>query len=173
MFEPLKLCDLQDILSLQDVVQRDLAAQEKSHYIVPRNRDYFMAHLQPPHRIIGLRDGNDLIAQAIFRAPREFHLHDETGLLNLDQKDLSRVSILQGALVHPKSRGRNIMHEMIKTWETWSRQQNIHHLLARTEVTHRTSANIFTSCGFKICGIVPDARDGASVHVWLKTVETS
>lgn len=170
MFQPLKLCDLNAMLDLQNIVRRDLAEKNCAHYIVPRTKDYFMNHLQSPHQIIGLHDHSLLIAQGVLRAPQSFHLHDETGLLNISQTDIKTVSILQGALVHPTQRGRGLMKHMVHYWENWARQKNITHLMARSEVTHRASAHVFSSCGFHICGIVPDARDGASVHVWLKNV---
>lgn len=168
MLKPLSLADLPDIMGLQNAVWEDLKLAGKTRFIMPRGEDYFISHLETPHKIIGMHDESGrLIAQAIHHNAYPFNVKKETGLDSLpNMLETDYVTTLQGALVHPLNRKQGLMGKLIEDWLQQS--ANMRFALARVEVSHEASHAAFAKFGFEIVGMVPDARDDASVHVLLK-----
>lgn len=167
VFSVLGRDSLSGVLSLQDQIASHLAENGTPRFIVPRKVSYFEEHFEAPHRIIGLTDEQGRhMAQAILHAPHVFEM-EELGIATLPAYQAGeRVSVLQGALVHPDMRGRGVMGDIIRYWIDWAAAENIPHLSARTEASHQASQKNFLRHGFSLIETMVDPRDNARICVF-------
>lgn len=159
--------DLHDVIGLQNIALDDIAIRKTPPYIVYRPEQYFLDHLEDPHCIVGIRQDQSLIAQAIHRITH--YTPHEIGLPDL-MIGPALISVLQGAIVHPDARGSGLMKTMVHNWVEWASARRIEHLFARTEASHIASQKSFLTHGFDEIGLIKDARDGADVKVFYRSM---
>jgi hypothetical protein len=162
--------NLTDLLSLQSCAIDQLHQSGTPRHIIPRTTSYFQTHLHAPHQVIGLLHDDVHCGQAIFRCPRNFTAL-ELGVDTLPtHKDSEKVSILQGLIIHPEYRGRNLVEKIFHEWQSWAQFHDVKHLAARAEASHKASQHHFLKNDFTIIDEITDLYDKARVCVMHKTL---
>ena len=163
--------NIKDMLSLQDTVIAFLKRYEQEHFIIERERAYFLRHVQSPSTIIGIRsDEGALIAQGIFHHSERLNPDYIDGITLDSWKLCDKVSTLQGVLVHPDFQGKGLMRTLIDFWMSWAQENGYEHLLTRAEEHNTRSIHSFTKAGMLDVGTIIDARDNATVKVLHKRI---
>lgn len=158
---------LGQIINLHKTVLNALPDDEKP-FLLPKSPEYFtkLFNKVSPHKVIGIVEGNQLIAKSIAVYPTKNK--PESGMTVMDDQPLSTsVSVLQGVTVLPRYRGNRLMHEMVHAWINHSLMARRKHVLSEVEVRNIASWSVFLDEGLEITRIVQDPDDGA----WLYNMQ--
>lgn len=161
---------LSAIETLQATALDKLKTEGHGHFIIPRSPHYFTRHLQAPHAMAGIFDGDQLIAQAVFHL-QEFDVADYTRMPALPgQKPDAKVAVMKGVLVHPDYQGRGYFSALITEFLSWAQGHGLQHALSRIATDNAASLRVFEKNGFQVVNTITDARDDAHVHVMHKNI---
>lgn len=172
MFEivHMTIADLDDVLHLQQTVYDDLTETEKS-FILPKTREHLTDIFNRGSFMIGIRRDGHLVAQSVVLNPTT--AYPDTGMVDMaDVGAPETISVLQGVLVHPKSRGHSLGKMMCLAWLSACRQNGRHNVIAETALPNIHSQSIFFAHHIPIVSIGIDPTDGAIVcnhHADLKS----
>jgi RimJ/RimL family protein N-acetyltransferase len=162
--------NIDDAIEFQEIVMADLNDAGNYRFIIERSRDYFLKHLDSPNKVLGLYHDDKLVAQSVFHHSQAINPDYIKGISIDDYKICDPVSILQGAIIHPKFRGKGLFSSIIKNWINHAGNHGYNHIMARVEEHNTTSISAFKKFGFDVIGIVKDARDNADVAVLYKRI---
>lgn len=153
--------NLKDVMQLQDKIIANLPADEQ-HFILHRTKaDYMKSLDSSSSNMLGVFDGNELIAQAIYGLPK----NGETRDMPEFKSDLSndRLVIFEAILVNPVYRGSGLMQKMLEHIEKHAIDKNRTHSIIQIAIDNPASWINALHHGMKITKVDNDPTDGVKV----------
>ncbi len=162
--------DLHHSMELQDHVMNALKKLGKSHYIIPKTKNYLRKLLANGHAVIGTfvkgntpSEPDRLAAHMLIVYPQTMK---EAGIGDssvLPDKDLDKIAIAANVLVHQDFRGNKLMQQMMAEWLKIAKEDGKSHAIAEVCVDNEFSWSVFLDCGFAIYASGHDPRDGSDL----------
>jgi RimJ/RimL family protein N-acetyltransferase len=154
--------NIPQILALQDIAFKDLSAHEQS-FLLKKSQNFFEKHFAADNLVLGIVHEGQLIAQSIIVNPTA--AHPKTGMVDMPlEVPVSKVSVIQGVIVHPDYRGNHLMTAMVDAWLAVAHLQKRTHVLAEVARDNAFSWSVFLKEGLQIHSIGTDPADNTEVY---------
>lgn len=106
----LRATDIQLMIDLQQTVLDNLPSHKK-HFIAKRSKEDFLKFIQGGGQIIGLKEGEDLVAYSIVEFPASIETSGFDTSINIE--NIQETAFLKSTLVHPDFRGLGLQKTLI------------------------------------------------------------
>ncbi|MEC8067010.1 MAG: GNAT family N-acetyltransferase [Pseudomonadota bacterium] len=150
----LKQVDIPNIVDLQDTVIEGLPSHKK-HFIAKRSKEDFLRFMHQGGQIIGLKDGEDLVAYSIVHFPQT---NEETGFdPKIATPELNTCALLKSTVVHPDFRGRGLQKTLIDARLEQAALAGKETAICEVDIQNAASIKSLMSKGFTIrdAGVSP------------------
>ena len=163
--------NLQDVMGLQDRIITNLSNDEQ-HFILHRTQTDYMKSLNgTSSNMLGVFDGNELIAQVIYCLPQ----NGETRDMPEFKSDIpnNELVIFEAILVDPSYRGSSLMKRMLEHIEQNAIDENRTHSIIQIAIDNPASWINALHHGMKITKVDKDPTDGVKVIYLEKEIGKS
>lgn len=135
------------IMLFQDEITKGL--EDKQLY-APSNKDEFIECIESKGKVVGILDNNnEIIAIGVYIKKgydKENYGHD----LNLEEKDLLKVSQIESTLVKDNFRGNGLQKIICEKLEDIAREEDMKFIIATASPYNKYSVNNFINLGYEI-----------------------
>ena len=157
----LNLSHLDDVMKLQQTIIDGLHPDEK-HFILQRTvADYQKSLEGKSSSMIGIFDGDKLIAQTVYMLPQDNEGRDMPEFK--PEIKNSELVIFEGILVDPNYRGTGLMHKMLQYVEEKALNKDRTHAIIQIAIDNPASWMSALHYGMNISKVDLDPSDGVKV----------
>ena len=149
--------------ALQCAVLKSLPADQD--YLHKMSRAEWRAFLKDPrHHMIGVYDGDGLIAQLCVLLPDQTNPDADMLDMVLPSKDPNDIATFRTVMTHPEYRGHGLMNILMTEAKAYAKTKNRTHLLGCITRKKTASWSQFLKAGFSIVGAGFDPSDNSTVY---------
>ncbi len=140
--------DLPAICALQNKVNAELVADGHGAYVVVRREESFAAHLEALGVMLGVFDGERLVAQSLMGLPPR--ADSDHGCDLQPEEPADKLVVMKGVLVDAAYRGNHLMQRMGEVGLGLARLRGRHQLVAEAAVGNIASWCSMLALGMRI-----------------------
>ena len=159
--QKLNTSHIEDVMALQDTIINGLHPDEQ-HFILHRSRADYQKSLEgKSSSMIGIFDGDKLIAQGVYMLPQDGEVRDMPEFK--PEIKNSQLVIFEGILVDPNYRGAGLMHKMLQYVEEKALNKDRTHAIIQIAIDNPASWMSALHYGMTISKVDLDPSDGVKV----------
>jgi ribosomal protein S18 acetylase RimI-like enzyme len=151
------------MLALQELVFANLSEKEKSYLAANKDRDFFERHFAAGNEVLGIVQGDHLIAQALIFYPAANC--QNTGIDTRIEAPLDTIAVLQGAIVDPAYRGNALQGVLIEERLAMAERRGRKEIFCQVAIANSPSWSVLLKKGMHIENIGRSPYTGAEVYV--------
>lgn len=167
----LTLADLPDIMTLQNEIWELLEQENHTGYILNRSSDEYHKMLSKETTLIlGMYDGDKLIAQSIVDLPKSGEKRDLDEFMSTVSND--KIAIYKAVFVTPSHRGQGLMQQMLIAREKIALKRGRTIAISQIAQGNKYSWGNAQKHGMEIALAANDPYDNEPVYYMLKYLPT-